>query len=392
MSVPIPIGSDYTATASGSTFKAVQCENCQEEYIYFMHRTSMGTGTSLLFLDNEGARERSESRARKHLERSLKNSVDPVPCPKCGWYQPDMVKALRQRYRLWMDVVGVVLFVAFVIFSVAAWGTYMKNAANLPSWFSFVVAIGLMAGVGSAGLFGLRRRQAARLDPNETDLDERLRAGRIRAVTRTEVEKQIQEGTADLLRQIAETEQNRLSQQRRQAERSGSRFRRIMLLLCGLAILGFSIWLTSTGLRKVQLGKESLSWPSVKGSIVHSYLRKHGEQNRVSYTAEIRYRYKVNGSDYVSDQLWYGAGQGAAGNVQVYPLRKEVTVYYQPDDPPESVLVPGAFGGAYFVLAAGIATAIAGSACLVYIVILRRRMISERGDDLPPGYVRDVTD
>src|SRR5262249_44368978 len=57
-----------------------------------------GKGTSALFLDNKGAKERSLAHARENLDAALQRSHAPVPCPLCGNYQPNMVDILRAKY------------------------------------------------------------------------------------------------------------------------------------------------------------------------------------------------------------------------------------------------------------------------------------------------------
>lgn len=81
----IPYGMDYTAHLSGSILKMVRCEQCAQDYVYVLTRSAEGQGRSLLFLDNEGARERAASRAERRLREKLERSCDPVPCLHCGW-------------------------------------------------------------------------------------------------------------------------------------------------------------------------------------------------------------------------------------------------------------------------------------------------------------------
>src|SRR5262249_13964688 len=45
-----------------------------------------------------GAEVRAEIHARANLKRALAEAVEPVPCPRCGMIQPNMVEVLRQRY------------------------------------------------------------------------------------------------------------------------------------------------------------------------------------------------------------------------------------------------------------------------------------------------------
>lgn len=91
----IPIGRQYTTTITASANKAAKCEQCSTDYIYRVERQATGSGTSLLFLDNSGAASRSEASAREAASRALETAVDAVACPRCGWYQKNMVKVSK---------------------------------------------------------------------------------------------------------------------------------------------------------------------------------------------------------------------------------------------------------------------------------------------------------
>lgn len=41
---------------------------------------------------------KARERANASLSRELRDSIEPVDCPTCGIYQPDMVDELRRRY------------------------------------------------------------------------------------------------------------------------------------------------------------------------------------------------------------------------------------------------------------------------------------------------------
>jgi uncharacterized membrane protein YebE (DUF533 family) len=98
----IPIGREYTATMSASCTKAATCEKCAEDYLYKVEREATGSGSSILFLDNQGASQRAESAARKNLENALEKAVDAVPCPSCGWLQKNMVGQLKWSRANWV--------------------------------------------------------------------------------------------------------------------------------------------------------------------------------------------------------------------------------------------------------------------------------------------------
>jgi hypothetical protein len=49
-------------------------------------------------LDNSRAAKSAKSLARVNLLRALDEAIEPVHCPRCGIYQPAMVRALRERH------------------------------------------------------------------------------------------------------------------------------------------------------------------------------------------------------------------------------------------------------------------------------------------------------
>jgi tellurite resistance protein len=112
MFIPIPYGTKYKAKVTGSVLKQCRCEACGEEYTYTAQRRASGTGTSFLWLDDGGARERAAIGARVQVALKLNRAVDPVACPACGWLQSDMVRVLKRRRLNW--ILWASLPVAFV--------------------------------------------------------------------------------------------------------------------------------------------------------------------------------------------------------------------------------------------------------------------------------------
>jgi hypothetical protein len=102
-------GNKYTTTVSGTIRKHVQCRACGTSYDYQMKRKGKGAALSPYFLDNEGAATYSEEKARKSLDEKLTHEVEAVPCPRCGFYQPDMVALLRKRRFGWINVLGLLM-------------------------------------------------------------------------------------------------------------------------------------------------------------------------------------------------------------------------------------------------------------------------------------------
>ena len=99
-------GTEYSAARTGSMVKQMRCEKCGGDFSYEVVRRTMGVAHSPYGLRNKAAQAEALNVAAKKLVKKLKSAVDPVPCPKCGWFQEHMVKELRRRDQRWMLWVG----------------------------------------------------------------------------------------------------------------------------------------------------------------------------------------------------------------------------------------------------------------------------------------------
>jgi hypothetical protein len=97
------IGRTYTITVSGSISRREQCGYCSTTFEYNILRNGMGNGHSPFLLNNSGAKRTAERRARTALDRALAMAVEPVHCPTCGMYQPEMVEELKRRFGVRFD-------------------------------------------------------------------------------------------------------------------------------------------------------------------------------------------------------------------------------------------------------------------------------------------------
>jgi hypothetical protein len=88
----------YTSTVGGSRQKRETCVGCSCNFEYKITRVAQGGGHSGFYLNNRGAAESAKTRAQANLVRTLDEAIEPVSCPTCGIYQPDMVQALRERH------------------------------------------------------------------------------------------------------------------------------------------------------------------------------------------------------------------------------------------------------------------------------------------------------
>src|SRR5262245_23301753 len=98
------VWNEMEAVVSGSIDKFATCEGCGTEYAYTMVRGAAGHGMSLYMLDNAGARQRALQNAKLALTRFLETEVDPIPCPKCGHFQIDMIQEAQRRYVPWLGL------------------------------------------------------------------------------------------------------------------------------------------------------------------------------------------------------------------------------------------------------------------------------------------------
>jgi hypothetical protein len=202
MVIPIPVGTDYTSTASGAALKLVRCEQCATEYVYRMERTAIGSGTSFLFLDNHGAANRASANAQDALQGKLERGVDLVPCLVCGWYQKHMFPRARREHRRWMFYLGVCLSLGVlpIAFVGAVVNSMDRDEPPIP-WPLFVAVVSLLVSVGF-GFLITKFVTARRYDPNSQDVEQRKRLGKSRAMLREVLEQRLRaEQEAETARQ-----------------------------------------------------------------------------------------------------------------------------------------------------------------------------------------------
>jgi hypothetical protein len=98
----IVIPASVTFTARGAALRGVTCEHCGCQYLYRLTRIVHETKT----LPHGMRPEQLRNSTSKRLNRIMRSSIDPVPCPQCGRLQRDMIRSLRWKR------VGVVVLLA----------------------------------------------------------------------------------------------------------------------------------------------------------------------------------------------------------------------------------------------------------------------------------------
>ena len=112
--------------------------------------------------------------------------------------------------------------------------------------------------------------------------------------------------------------------------------------LVGLTIIAFA---TAT---MITAG-DSRTWPQVEGTMVVSEVESRRTTDRgtsTSYTPKVAYRYEVAGDGHEGTRFeLIERGEATRTAIEAkldkFPLGARVAVYYDPDDPRESVLKPG---------------------------------------------------
>ena len=117
-----------------------------------------------------------------------------------------------------------------------------------------------------------------------------------------------------------------------------------------LALIGAIMIFSSVRARKA--AERAATWPSIQGTVTSAELVTHRHHNSkthtTSYTYEpkVEYSYSVLGTTYSGKKLAYGPTSYAENKAKElmarYPLGQAVSVYYNTEDPAESVLNPAA--------------------------------------------------
>lgn len=125
----------------------------------------------------------------------------------------------------------------------------------------------------------------------------------------------------------------------------------VWIILDFIAVLTFGVLAYQTLIypkKRWQQSEESLKWPSAPGVVVASYLKRHDRSGGGSYeTPHISYEYTVAGKRYKSTRFSFDDIEKlAVTEAQLktilanYPKGKELTVYYDPQNPKSSILFP----------------------------------------------------
>jgi hypothetical protein len=105
----------------------------------------------------------------------------------------------------------------------------------------------------------------------------------------------------------------------------------------------------------------SKNFPSTTGWIIHSEVTSHnhwvnsgthgGGRQQTAYDADVRYHYEVGGQTYEGKRFRYthlSSAAWAQNVVTTHPVGSQTQVFYNPNDPQDSLLSPGFERGDFY--------------------------------------------
>jgi Protein of unknown function (DUF3592) len=125
-------------------------------------------------------------------------------------------------------------------------------------------------------------------------------------------------------------------------------------MMPGIVMIGFGVAVIISGLVQLDRARAMKGWSSVLGEVSSTRIvEKVGSRDFDSpgsashtYHPDVRYSYVLNGTDYAGTRRsfadtgasWRGYAEGVLAR---YPVGKKVTVYYDPQNPRDSILERG---------------------------------------------------
>ncbi len=147
--------------------------------------------------------------------------------------------------------------------------------------------------------------------------------------------------------------------------------RRVFLVICACGLILGTLCILSNEI-KHNVQAKSLKWPTVPGIMMQadpiSRTRRSSRHTRTVYFADITYTYLVNDQRHVGHRVSLWNPQLASDRLEVqgfvgrHPVGSLVEVHYDPQQPGQAVLIPGADEAGHAVIRwCGIAVVTAGA-------------------------------
>ena len=119
---------------------------------------------------------------------------------------------------------------------------------------------------------------------------------------------------------------------------------RLIFLIIGVFGILFFLVSLPASIAELRTANQALHWPTVKGEVVVSNIVSGSTGGKSLHVrANVRYRYTVKEKDYISgniDSVGYAQAGIDINYVKKYPKGKQVSIYYNPDNPAQAILEP----------------------------------------------------
>ncbi len=150
-------------------------------------------------------------------------------------------------------------------------------------------------------------------------------------------------------------------------------------ILLGVVFLAAGIALAVWGFMNLSTALQSKAWPTAEGKITSSTVVKkierytdsdHHRRTRTIYTPQLRYSYAADGRTLIGSRITLSdSGSSSESRARKisrrYPAGSTCTVFYNPDNPAESLLKAGITFGTLLFPAMGVLFAVVGLGVLI---------------------------
>ena len=166
--------------------------------------------------------------------------------------------------------------------------------------------------------------------------------------------------------------------------------KKVVAIVFVTLFLGIGSFLLYIGILDILRAGSSMFWPSVQGVVVESYVeqRSHILNTRpgrsslsITHNPYVLYRFNVHGDGYSGNRiksvdLGSSDSERAIKIVDSYPEGRNVSVFYLPENPNESLLEPGLTLSTWFRVSLGVAF-IASAILMLLTQIITRKVKNE---------------
>ncbi len=120
---------------------------------------------------------------------------------------------------------------------------------------------------------------------------------------------------------------------------------KIFFVIFGLVFALFgSLMLKPLLITPFQKTRDAQNWDIVPATVVSSKVKSHSDDDGTTYSVYIAYRYEIDGREYFGDQYTFmgGSSSGYDSKAEIvgqYPAGHAFTIYVNPADPADSVII-----------------------------------------------------